>query len=243
MAKPPTAGKCVHCAKPFEVLTWDHVFPQSWYPDNTPNNLPKWEIPSCRECNAEYGELENDLMIRIGLCLDPDDPMSMGIPQKAMRAIDPDSATNPRDKRHREAKRRLILHESWFGNEIPTHGIFPSLGNRFKIPSEDRMAIRISAEKIERLSEKIVRGITYLEDKRFIEPPYSIHSYTLEDEKAQPVRDIITKFGKVYAREPGIIITRAVLPDDGITSLFAIEIWGGRFKQYAHIGKGSSTFA
>jgi len=51
--------------------TWDHVFPRSWYPDNTPKDLEKWQVPACQPCNANYGKLENQLMILLGMCVDP----------------------------------------------------------------------------------------------------------------------------------------------------------------------------
>ena len=76
MAKRPEPGKCIHCLVEFEKLNWDHVFPESWYPDTTPNDLYKWKIPSCIKCNDDYGRIEKDLMIRIGLCLNPGNPSS-----------------------------------------------------------------------------------------------------------------------------------------------------------------------
>ena len=44
---------CVYCLKLFEELTSDHVFPKSWYPETTPENLEKWQMPACVECNQE----------------------------------------------------------------------------------------------------------------------------------------------------------------------------------------------
>jgi hypothetical protein len=31
--------------------------------------LKKWQIPSCIPCNNEYGKIENDFLIRVGLAL------------------------------------------------------------------------------------------------------------------------------------------------------------------------------
>jgi hypothetical protein len=44
------------------------------YPDTTPENLEKWQIPSCLECNQRLGKLENDLIGRIALTLDANPP-------------------------------------------------------------------------------------------------------------------------------------------------------------------------
>ena len=98
MAKRPNPRRCVHCLKNVEDLTRDHVFPKAWYPANTPQNLERWTIPSCRKCNEEYGRLEEDLLFRLGMCLDPEDAKSSGIADKVLRAIDPECATTPKEK-------------------------------------------------------------------------------------------------------------------------------------------------
>ena len=41
--------------------------------------------------------------------------------------------------------------------------------------------------------------------------------------------------GNVYAREPGIVVRRAVTPEDGVNSLFAITFWKQQFKTYASV--------
>jgi len=81
-----------------------------------------------------------------------------------------------------------------------------------------------------------VKGITFLEDSRYIESPYEISFYALHDKDALPVVHLIKKYGQGYANEPGIVVTRAVLPEDRLTSLYFIDIWG-RFKMFAHVGK------
>ena len=92
MAKRPPAGKCVHCLKYSDNLTWDHVFPQAWYPDTTPPNIEKWKIPSCPRCNREYGKLEEDLLWRLGLSVDPKDQKSLGITNKVLRSTKPEGS-------------------------------------------------------------------------------------------------------------------------------------------------------
>lgn len=66
----PKVGKCVHCLRDPVELTSDHMFPKAWYPDTTPEDLEKWQIPSCFECNQRLGKLENDLLGRVALALD-----------------------------------------------------------------------------------------------------------------------------------------------------------------------------
>ena len=165
-------GRCVHCLKEVEVRNSDHVFPESWYPDSTPPDMEKWQIPSCVPCNSDYGKLEQELLIKIGLCLDPNDPASASIVQKALRSVRPTAARNPRDARHRLGSGQRILAQALQGDQIPDHGVFPGLGERWtEIPGE-RAAILIPKRSFERITEKIVRGIYYLEDGIFIEPAH-----------------------------------------------------------------------
>ena len=60
MAKVFKPCKCVHCLRYCDSPTSDHVFPKSWYPDTTPQNMEKWQIPSCENCNTEYSKIENE---------------------------------------------------------------------------------------------------------------------------------------------------------------------------------------
>ena len=79
MAKSPGPGRCVHCGKEVHVRTWDHVFPQSWYPEDSPPNIEKWKIPSCKVCNLEYSQIEEDLFITLALCIGRDAPNAKGM--------------------------------------------------------------------------------------------------------------------------------------------------------------------
>jgi hypothetical protein len=212
----------------------DHVFPESWYPDSTPLDLEKWQIPSCIPCNSEYGKLEQDFLIKVGLCLDPHDPASASIVQKALRSVKPTAARNPRDAKHRLGKGRRILAEALEGDQIPDHGVFPGLGDRWAETPGERTAIRIPAHSFERITEKIVRGIFFVEDGIFIEPPYTIDFHALPEDGIGPWREALDRWAKVYSREPGIIVRRAVAHEDGISSLFEITFWK-QFKTYATV--------
>jgi hypothetical protein len=224
-------GKCVHCLKDVDARNCDHVFPESWYPDSTPPDVEKWQIPSCIRCNSDYGKLEQDFFVKVGLCLDPFDPASASIVQKALRSVKPAVARDASDARHRAGKARRILAEALQGDEIPDHGVFPGLGDRWGIPGE-RIAILIPKESFERITEKIVRGIYYIEDGAFIEPPYEIDFYVLPEDGIAPWKDVLDKWGTIYAREPGVVVRRAASHDDRMCAVFEITFWK-QFKTYA----------
>lgn len=234
MGQKPHPGKCIHCLHWQKELTWDHVFPKAWYPQTTPADLYKWQVPSCRECNRTYGQLEEDLLLRLALCVDPSDPKCAGIVEKGLRALNPTYAKNEKDRRARLAKRNQILRESFQGKDIPLQAVYPNFGLYEHLPIEEQTAITIKADSVRKLSEKIVKGIFYLEDGHFIQPPYKISFYVLSDTGAEPIMEMLEKFGSVHAREPGIVVSRAVVPEDQTSSFFCIEIWG-RFKMYAAV--------
>lgn len=228
MARPPGLGKCAHCLGGFDVRNWDHVFPAGWYPSTTPKDIAKWQIPSCGACNSAYGRLEEDFIARIGLCLDPDDPDTAHIVAKVMRAVDANCGRDEKDSQLREARRQRLLRDMLTGNQIPTEAIYPNFGERWGRPQEEQGAITIPAESVRRIAEKIARGIFFIEDGLFIEPPYKIEFYAMHNAGAADITRMLKCFGKIYAREPGIEVIRAVTPEDGISSLMRITL----FKQF-----------
>ena len=234
MARPPKPGKCVHCLRAPIERNWDHVFPESWYPETTPQNLQKWKIPSCLRCNRELGSIENEFFVRIALCLDSVSPGFKGLSEKALRAMNPRYASTAADRRARKALGRRVISEMLHGEQIPVEGIFPSLGERWGRPRGSGIAVVIPAESFRRITEKIVRGLTYLDQHKFIDPPHQVQFFALDDEGAKPVRDVLDNAGATLAREPGIVVRRAAAHEDGISAFYEIEFWQ-QFKTYATV--------
>jgi hypothetical protein len=239
MARRPDPGICVHCLGEFEWLNWDHVFPESWYPETTPKNLHKWQIPSCYQCNKEYGEFERDLMIRLGLCLEPEDEESKGIAQKALRAIDPLKAKNNKDRKARLNKRKQLLNQVMVNDNIPEESIFPNFGRERYPDAEERIAVPFSQKKLFRMAEKIVRGILFIEESVLVGKDFEVSTFVLTDEGAAPFVEIAKKFGKQHSRGPGINVIQATVPEDNVSSVFVIEIWG-RLKLYSVVQRADA---
>lgn len=233
MAKRPPPGKCIHCLKDPVERNWDHVFPEAWYPASS-SDVYKWQVPSCIPCNKELGTIENDFLRYVGLSLDAQLPASKAAVQKALRALDPSKGKNERDRRVRASLRRRVLAEALLGDAIPKTGVYPGLAKRGVGPSDEDVAILVPAESFRRITEKIVRGIFYLVDGTFIEPPYQVEFFALDSSVSSEIRRVIDRFGTEYAREPGIVVRRAVTPDDGVSSIFEIEFWH-QFKTHAFV--------
>jgi hypothetical protein len=183
MAKRPLSGKCVHCLEDPVELTWDHVFPESFYPNSSPDNEYKWQVPSCAPCNNALSKIEGEFLRRVGLCLDPFSAASRDIALKAYRAHTPEAGKNEQDRKIRAALRKRVLDEAVEAATYPQEAIYPGMGVRSVIPKEDHLAVVMPVETFDRLTEKIVRGIFYMVGPevhraavcRYILPPASIH--------------------------------------------------------------------
>ncbi|BBD62474.1 hypothetical protein NIES2109_53180 [Nostoc sp. HK-01] len=231
MAKRPKSGKCVHCLQNFNNLTRDHVFPSAWYPDNTPENVQRWTIPSCRECNNEYGKLEEDMLLKLGLCINPEYAKSSGITEKALRSIDPEYATDRKEKRIRQRKRDKVIKEIVKFKVLPHTGVYPNFRSYSNLYYPEYLSILISSKQIERLCHKIVRGITYIIDNTFIEENFNINFFPVEDKDVRPILESLQKGLEKYEL-PGIKVVRAMADDDRNAGFYAIEIWD-QLKMYA----------
>jgi hypothetical protein len=148
----------------------------SWYPTTTPPNLEKWQIPSCVPCNSELGKIEEDFKQRVALCLDPNASASAGIVAGAMRAINPSAGRDPRDQEKRAGRRRQVRAMVLTGDAIPTGGVLPGFEDNEKTSSEDMAVVPIPRSYIERIAEKVVRGVFFIKYGKFIEPPFKVRT-------------------------------------------------------------------
>ena len=229
-------GTCVYCLKQFENLTKDHIFPRTWYPDLTPPTVERWVVPACSECNHHYGVIEQELMIRMGLCLDPRSPESGGIPQKALRAINPKLGKGERDRKARMKLRERILGDMFTTKDPLFPGMLPNFGPQEGLDYGDSYTeIKIPADQLEELAQKFVRGLTYkLENGLLITPDKTIEIYHAEDVHVTEVTGLIDRFGYTEFRGPGVRIQRAVADLETVGALFRMTMWE-RWTMYAVI--------
>ena len=231
MAKNFPPGYCIHCLNYHEYLTSDHVFPKSWYPKIAKENMEKWQIPSCEVCNSMYGKLENNLLLRFGLCVDPNELKSLGISTRALRSINPKFGRNEKDRDMRKKRLEKIQRETFPASQFRNDSYFPNFGPTNNLNLEDQIGIMISDTELRKMAEKLIRGITYIISKSFIKSDHIINIFFLDDPDAKEIEAIITKFGADHYNGPGIKIGRAVVDKDPLSGVFKIEIWG-RFKMY-----------
>lgn len=221
----PEPGPCVHCLTHTDEPTWDHVFPKAWYPDTTPRNMEKWKIPSCPECNRAYGRLEEELLVRLGMGLDPNNARASGIPDKVLRSLDPRAARDEKDAAQRAARRDRILREAIAaGTSLIPHtlpGFRPAPGSVYPAP-----ALLVRATDLHRLVEKLIRGLTYVQEVgMLIGPDYSF-TFFFDPGQGAVIQELLDRFGRAQDRGPGLIVDRAAPAEDRRASVFSVEIWG-----------------
>jgi hypothetical protein len=242
MSKKPDPGLCVHCLQHSPERNWDHVIPKSWYPDTTPANLEKWKIPSCPKCNSSYGQLEQALLVRLGLCIDRKIAVASGISEKAVRALDPKSAKNEKDRRNRIAQRTAILDEMKRAGELSDEGYFPNFGPPPGVSGKGLPRVLISQDTLLKLGQKLIRGITYIDTQEVIPEAYEIQVSFPHENDVDDVTQMIKRFGKTEHRGPGVLIERARLSEDRLHALFKITLWG-RVRIYGSvIAEATSKF-
>ena len=233
MAKRPTPGRCVHCLRDHVARNWDHVFPLAWYPESTPENVEKWKVPSCVECNSELGRIESKFLSLIALTLDPKAREAQGISQKVFRSLNAESARDEADALARTAAAMRVTTHIYRG-PVTDESVYPTAGGKAARAGSEPIPLLIPAEYFSRITEKVVRGITYIASGRFIEPPHKVRFYALRDDDTNVLKLVLDQHGTTLARGPGIVIRTAVTLEDGVSGLFEIQFWG-QLKTYAAV--------
>lgn len=214
-------GRCVHCLRDGVELTKDHVFPSSWYPDTAPK-VARWTVPACAPCNSSLGKLEQELLIRLALCMDQS-PSTAGLAERGRRALDPACAHSDKDRRGRLAMRRKLHAELNAERELLQ---LPRDPNATAWKLSELEGIPIRWESMRDVVCKIVRGVQFRETGFYIEPPLKMAVMTGEMTNPSVLRAdaVLAEFGQRVAIEPGIVVWRA--PGDHPTeALFSVVIW------------------
>ena len=217
-----TRGRCVHCLQEVGAITDDHLFPRSWYPTTTPQNLAKWKFPACGPCNREYGKLEEELRLLLAACLDPKADAAAGIWAKALDSINPAKARDPLDAIRRKSARNRFLKRIWEADPSWANGALPEIH-----PDRPKggLALIVPVEATHKFIAKLVKGTIYLTERRYIEKDQEVTVSLLRPADSQPIVTLLDQFGELHERGPGIRIRKAVAEDARTNALFVFDIW------------------
>ncbi len=226
MAKNFSNTRCVYCLENFEELTSDHVLPKSWYPDNTPDNLEKWQVPSCYKCNQEHGRNEEELLLRLGLHFDPQEGGFKNIAGKVSRSVNPIYGKSKRDRQKRLKQRNRVKKEVRRGLKInfSKSNILPGFGFNPDFALSEQPPILVPAEKLKKFGEKVTRGFFYWRNETYIEKDYDIRIFVIGG-NLQQARELLRPYGKEYNCGTGIQIIVADCIDDKHSAVLEIIIW------------------
>ncbi len=215
-------------------MTWDHVFPEAWYPATFPKDKEKWKVPCCTACNKSFSKVEEDLFLRLGLCLESNDLASKGIPDRVLRSLNPEFGKGEREKEYRKRKRNRVLRQIKVLDRAPTENIFPNFGPMPQTIYPEYAVVEIQKETLDEFAQKITKGTVYTLDKTLIDDSYKIDVYIIEDEKAADINALINQFGTVYDRRPGLLVERAIVENEKVAGLYRFEIWA-RFRMFVTV--------
>lgn len=226
---PKASTKCVHCLRESDQRTKDHVFPASWYPDNTPSAVQRWTVPSCAQCNGRLGTLEKELFVRLALCADPTKVEASGMSKSALKSLGIGTADlDPKERAHRASLLARVFKGAQLFREESDIPLLPGLGPHPGFPAGDQLRITISDDVLTRVSEKIVRGCEYkLNDARYIERPYRLKIYFVHDKGSEDIRALFNSL-PATTLGPGFEIRRGQSPaEEGVNIvLYRITVWG-----------------
>jgi hypothetical protein len=217
--------RCIHCLQELREKTKDHVFPKSWYTNDTPSWVQRWTVPSCRECNQKFGKLEQELFVKLVPCIDPYKLEASGITNKLIKTL--------------EERPHFV---KWIRNNLKPYSkdkkAFPGLGPHPGFPIEFQLYIPAPVDLLMSVLGKIFRGVEYIMGGEYIEHPYNLKIYHVEAEPKE-IKDIFENWGKKEALGPGFKIERATPSDMKRPVIYKQTTWG-TITSYASIFKNET---
>ena len=165
-------------------------------------------------------------MGRLGLCIDPRKAESAGIPAKALRAvgIGVESDLSPKEKAIRAKLKSKLMQETMPYTQVAGRpGILPGFGPHHDFPLESQIAVAVNAEALKDVCRKIVRGLERHVADRYVEPPYVLDVFFIDDDAAEK---LASGFGPpTLYLGPGFRVQRAAAQDDPGHVLYRIRVW------------------
>ena len=217
---------CPYCSKffPKGETDVDHVIASAWYPANVPATFQRYTVRACCGCNGRLGEIEEDILHHLAVCLDPQNPAVRPIVDKLRRALDPSAARSAADRQKRETRRRNLQNDIVDASDVPRHKFaawtLPNLED-----GRPSRAIRVPTI-LAHVVEKWVRGIYYKTTKSFLPDAYAVQSVPVTDQAEADIFEFIKRRGKVLAQGPGIAVTQWIEHQNEVLyAIYSFTIW------------------
>lgn len=168
--------------------------------------------------------MEEILLVRFGLCVDPQEQAASGLSEKVKRAFGIGvTGLSESEKRIRNALKDEILGKAKRYDKSVDAYVLPGFGPHAGFPMELQIQIEIPVSTVHPVAKKILRGCEYwLADGRIVEPPYELEVFIPREAPEELLQHM--PFGPDYLG-PGCRIRRAVPVDDPNVAIYEIVIW------------------
>lgn len=234
-------GICAYCRQQTHALEDEHVFPESWYPLDTPSDVARITVPSCTPCNRNYGRLEERLQRQWGACIETSHPAARGVWERASKSLEPERGRNERDTRIRAGNREK-LKRSILSVHVETRGVFPGFRPREPSLVPDSSgggmlmadAMRIDRKDVETFTAKLVRGLHYSVLGHPLPEDVKIRTYVVREEVWPELIDKLSRMTP-HGIPPGFVAWRAVAKGDPTFAIWYFLVWGQIFLQAATV--------
>lgn len=219
--------KCVHCLQYFDVLTKDHVFPDSWYPESSSLGLEKWTVPACQECNNRLGTIEEEVLNILSVSLDENELGAQGLNTRINNfLLSKDEKNIGRSiKFLMDLINNTVPYIYEKGNDKVLSGLTPKDGIR------SPLMIRTPYDKLLKVSEKIIRGLEYVLRNRLIEEDRMIN-IIIPHENNEKELEYINNWQKLILPEEenihrghGFVVKYGVSSSDDNWVIYNVKIW------------------
>ena len=223
---------CIYCLEEVKRPTKDHVFGRSYYPETTPEDVQRWTVPACRKCNNDLGQIEDEVLVRLALCLDRRKPAAKGIVEKALRSLDPRNAKSSREKKARARRQQRVLGEIKEWDSKPP-GLLPFTDINWWMGS--RQAVLVPKADLDAVVVKWMKGVHYKTEGRLVPLGADVDVFFVTDEVAAEAFGEIIAHATTHHKGPGIGIAQWIVREKSRSmAMYGFEVWG-QFKAYGSI--------
>jgi hypothetical protein len=214
---------CIYC---FSLATTkDHLFPKSWYPDDTTTDVQRLTVPACAPCNQKFARVEEELFLRLGIALDSSNKGAKGLSSKARNRIDFENEPNTILKKVKEKAFLAVINDlRRFDPKTTLSGLGPLAGVR------SSLGIPLGNQRLITLGEKIGRGLEFKLRGQILYPPrkvevYPVHMTDTLDPYYKKWNELLKKQKKSMNMGSAFMVEWGVDPQNNETSLYRVRMW------------------
>jgi hypothetical protein len=230
-----SVGICPYCVEPIVgKAEREHVFPRSWYPDDSDPRYERPTVASCGNCNRTLGAVEQRLFYSITRAISPYHPNARGVRERAESGQDASGARTERERRARRKAANDVQSRIRYvdASEVVTAPIgAPAAAKDHLTPSglivRGHKVIGIDNRDLAVFGTKLVRGMYRYGIGACLPKETRIGVQLVDFESIyRTVEHLREKHGRgPFGVPPGIVWCGGAV-EGTMMSVWAFEIWG-----------------